>query len=929
MAAGHSSVSDTPSALAVSQLTSVLAEKKRPVDRLWRLSLVLIYVLSTSLCLWFNFGIEHVEVSFIGDPGGYTEEADLCLRFGKMSSLLGQIGLSGTVAPAQAAELVSLTQTRLPDLRMNGPVFPLLIASIFALAGTDPGTRGWHIGNWYVTVSAHCFLVGLNCLLIALVGRKLWNRKVGFTAGLIAALYPGFIINSARLTTETFATTLMLALILLICKMRHSNHPWISGFSMGGLLVVSQLTRSVLVLQWFSLMPTSLIKLQRGFILKVAAAMIIGAIVFTAPWLAWQDARFGQPKPLLDRAGVFNLYVGNDPDRQGWLSMPPLPPPEITRWSNKDVLVHSYKANPSKFLRLQFDKPPRMIKTLWNDFRTPIGPITYPWQVLWHQMLLTLAVVGCILSIYIGRNDPRLIPRLLLFEMLGMHAVYFVFAPVARYNHTAMPEIILLASAAIITTCGLLSRAQRNVRAAVAVTFAVLSLPVLIRADHWDWLYRLTEGLGCNGTAGIIIAVKLVGLVTFIGLLMFASRLLLLPRLSRWVAVMLGLLLFPFLVLPLRTYGRIEERRIDLNAENSVCERHVRIAADDLRVYRNGQPYIAIDAQGLDFVNNNIQVFVNGKLVTTGAIPGAALLDAGHYGEIPPIYNYRDCIFAAFSASTGISNTCLRQWFYLPVDAGVLAEKGGAVDIVVKGKRSAAANAKNELFATQRSLRGFWSLPSFTVYSFDKAFYGSETDDGLTDARFDDHIPVGVADAGTKLTPNVFLLVAPPVSLVPERQKFALLQSASLGDVTLSGTGRVTAVCKMKNIPQPGLDDILCLRLKGQVRCESSIKPGIDVLLDMYKTEQSPVQWYVCPYSPRFLPATREWKSFDVMIPVSRRSFFDKALRGFNINLNAIGYPGQCQNIYPVSDGITQFKNFKAELYRAPGNPIDKGFRVF
>lgn len=899
---------------------------KGPVlsDRLWRSLLALIFVAATSICLWFNFSFEHVDYSLVGDAGGYTEEADTCLTLWELGSRAGLARMTGHIDTAEMLQLLRLASKPLPDLRMNGPVFPIAIATVFRLAGHDVWVQSWHRGHWYVPVLAQSLLVGLNCLLIALVGSRLFNRNVAVVAGLLAATYPGFIINSCRITTETFACTLMLLLLLLVCSFRSTRHPYISGLALGGLLTVSQLTRSVLVLQWLALVPTSLVKLPRFTILKICLATLFAAALFTAPWLAWQQGRFQQPKPLLDRAGVFNLYVGNDPDRQGWLSLPPLPPWDITRWSTTDVFVKSYKASPSRFIRLQFDKPPRMVKTLWSDFRTPLGPISYGSQVAWHQLVLMLAVVGCCLGVF-QKKDARLIPRLVLLEMLAMHAVYFLFAPVARYNLTAMPELLILAAVGLVALGTLFASARSYITGpAVNVCLALIVATLASRLDHWDPLFAATTSVNALWLAVVISVVKFAALSYFFYAIYQASKKLELSVVARISCVLLALVMMPFFVPPLRTYGRIEDRKLEVSASHKI-ERNIVIPKEDLRILKTGLPYIAVDAAGLDHVNA-LKFYVNGKPVNAGAIPGAALLDAGHTGDIRPIFNYRDTIFGVFSSSTGTSNTQLRQWFFIPVDPAALEENAGKVKITLVHNPELA---NSQLFATQRSARGFWALPSFTTYSFDKGFYGSENDDGVTDARFDDHVPINAPERKLTRIPNVFLFVTPPMSLDPEKQRLALLASRTYPSTQLSGTSRQVKVYRFETMPQVAVEDLLFLRLRGQVRSSTAVPPSIEVVVKLAKTKDDAREGYLSEYAPRLLPLRNHQNRFDVMIPIGRRSFFDKPLTGFTFHLNSTAYTQAIHNNPPASDDKVNFSELTADLYRAPGNPLNPGFRVY
>ncbi len=159
---------------------------------------------------WFDICGLHPDLSLVGDAYEYKELADK----------LYQIALnSHTALDGHAA--IDNTKSLISGLLMAGPVFPFYLA--FGLA----------IGHWlqtfqqFLPIQTAPLLIQIlvSSATVALLGacsEKLY-KGTGKIAALLAALYPGFIINCHRLTTETLAiylVTLALFAFLRVSKER-------------------------------------------------------------------------------------------------------------------------------------------------------------------------------------------------------------------------------------------------------------------------------------------------------------------------------------------------------------------------------------------------------------------------------------------------------------------------------------------------------------------------------------------------------------------------------------------------------------------------------------------------------------------------------------------------------------------------------------
>ena len=98
---------------------------------------------------------------------------------------------------------------------------------------------------YYVSRFAQALIGSLTCVLLYLVGQRLFGAGIGFVGGLIAAVYGPLIYFDARLLPAGLATLLTLVSILLL--IRAVERPTISIFTVAGFaLGLASLTAAIL-----------------------------------------------------------------------------------------------------------------------------------------------------------------------------------------------------------------------------------------------------------------------------------------------------------------------------------------------------------------------------------------------------------------------------------------------------------------------------------------------------------------------------------------------------------------------------------------------------------------------------------------------------------------------------------------------------------
>jgi Tfp pilus assembly protein PilF len=187
-------------------------------------------------------------------------------------------------------------------------LYPYFLAAIYAVAGN----------NWPAVAVVQAVIDAASCLLIYLIGRALFGRRVALIALALSSVYGVFIFYSGALLTPALINLLLLAMLYLIARYMDSRRPWLLLAS-GALCGVASLGRGNAIL----LIPLYLIAsrllesrwkaaLSRWAILAIAGvAVIIGVTIrnYTVE---------GEFVPIAGNYAAF--YIGNNETATGLYS---------------------------------------------------------------------------------------------------------------------------------------------------------------------------------------------------------------------------------------------------------------------------------------------------------------------------------------------------------------------------------------------------------------------------------------------------------------------------------------------------------------------------------------------------------------------------------------------------------------------------------
>ncbi|HTR82764.1 MAG TPA: glycosyltransferase family 39 protein [Bacteroidota bacterium] len=191
------------------------------------------------------------------------------------------------------------------------PGYPLLLACSYSLFGET---------NLPIKILQALADVG-SCMLLFLLGRRLFSEKIGLVAAAILALFPIQILYVTHLMTETLFTTILLLIIWIVLKEEGRPTFASSDVIVGILIGVGSLLRA-------TILPLPLViflyrqKAGYSFRSNLKSIATIGAvmIVIISPWIGRNAIEFHRIS-MTSNAGV-NFWMGNHPGASGAYSFP-------------------------------------------------------------------------------------------------------------------------------------------------------------------------------------------------------------------------------------------------------------------------------------------------------------------------------------------------------------------------------------------------------------------------------------------------------------------------------------------------------------------------------------------------------------------------------------------------------------------------------
>jgi 4-amino-4-deoxy-L-arabinose transferase-like glycosyltransferase len=183
------------------------------------------------------------------------------------------------------------------------PLYPCFLAGLYALFGQAVG----------VVRVAQAILGGASAAIAAAIARRAYGGRAGWIAGLLFAINPLLILQTAELLTEPLFIVLYLGVFYGLLRAIQGSSRW--ACACGGMLGLATLCRPTPFLAMPIFVAAVFLRgngvrerLRRGAWIVACAALVV------APWIVRGAARTGS-WVFVATTGEFTLYLGNAP---GW-----------------------------------------------------------------------------------------------------------------------------------------------------------------------------------------------------------------------------------------------------------------------------------------------------------------------------------------------------------------------------------------------------------------------------------------------------------------------------------------------------------------------------------------------------------------------------------------------------------------------------------
>lgn len=320
----------------------------------------------------------------------------------------------------------------------TSPGYPVFLASIYGFYGRS-----------FLTVRVVQALLGTGLiLLIYLIGKNLFNQKVGLLAAFLSALDPVAIFFTGLLLSETLYSFILLAAVYFWLKLSRdarttlkSGFFWIASILWGMAILIKPISLQLLI--FCALVKIIASRFHKKTIMSTLGICLLSLAIQT-PWVLHNYSLCGK-FILTTTGGGITLYESNNPKADGgpgyekivWTEeMKKMNEVEIDRYFKHEALEFIRK-NPGRFLELAGKKFLRFWSVVPNakDFQRPI----YFWtSLIFYTPVFILGCVGIIQGIKRWRELALLYCVIIFFTLTHM-----VFLGSVRYRMPVMPFMLL------------------------------------------------------------------------------------------------------------------------------------------------------------------------------------------------------------------------------------------------------------------------------------------------------------------------------------------------------------------------------------------------------------------------------------------------------------------------------------------------------
>jgi hypothetical protein len=316
------------------------------------------------------------------------------------------------------------------------PVFPLLLAGIFKVAGA------YSLASLWIAVGLNALFSALTAVVILRLGKRDFGEMTGILAAWVWGLWLYEAVVSIRLWESGLTALFLVIALWWLPRVAESVRLW--HWCLFGLLAgIAAQTNSTMLAMFPCFYGWLWIRTPRGsrsFNRRLFLSICIFVLTLV-PWTIRNYAAFGRVLPLRDNFGL-ELWIGNraaaDEAHQYPSAFPLIDPSEYNRLgelrfmeTKRQEALEFIHQHPTEFLRLSA----RRFVRFWTE---PKGS--------WWFVISLLAWIG--LARALRRDPSAAVPY--AFVMVGFPLVYYITHTFPTYRHPIEPVVILLATGGLL-----------------------------------------------------------------------------------------------------------------------------------------------------------------------------------------------------------------------------------------------------------------------------------------------------------------------------------------------------------------------------------------------------------------------------------------------------------------------------------------------
>lgn len=379
------------------------------------------------------------------------------------------------------------------------PAFPWLLSLFADRRGSAPEAELQSLGEELLPVQ---LVLGTALVVLTfLLGRALFDARVGFLAGLLAAIDPTLVAFSHYFWSETLFTVLVTGALIGVVLVRRSGS-WVACAAAGLLFGAAALTREVAlpiaaacaVWQLATIAPGA--PSARRAAAERGALMLALAVAVVLPW-TWRNHNVLHRLVPVSTVGWFASAEGNTFDPADWFHGTP----DVTAFraayrTAGDELERTDFARRYALERIAAEQPAWIFKKLLRNTALLLSPDSYlllklreglygPVPLAEVRTLVAATVLLYVLAFVLGvigiasaeGADRRWLPLLLFGVVLAIHVLS---NSVSRFRLPWMPLLLVYASSAALDLPRSLRRMSWKawaVAGAVLIYFLAVCVP--------------------------------------------------------------------------------------------------------------------------------------------------------------------------------------------------------------------------------------------------------------------------------------------------------------------------------------------------------------------------------------------------------------------------------------------------------------------